>query len=65
MKGQNESLSQDTQLGGLVKKPAPEPKPHEKVREGVFKDADGKLFTDLPTPPSPTIWEAFRSAGLI
>lgn len=40
-----------TGLGPKVERPAkPEPKPAE-VAPGVFKGADGKLFTDIPPAP--------------
>lgn len=53
-------------LGRKVQPKAPDPKPLEKVREGVYKDADGRMFTELPEPPqSPTIWDAFKKAGMI
>ena len=60
-------------LGAKVVKPATAPKPDKKVKDGVFKDADGRFRTDIAPvgprkPASPTIWDAFiasqRKAGM-
>lgn len=52
-------------LGRKVEKPAPEPKPHEKVREGVYRDEQGRMYTQIPEPPQPSIWDAFKKAGMV
>lgn len=65
MKVQGESLSQEAPLGRAIKAPEPEPKPHEKVREGVYRDEAGKLYTQIPEPPQPSIWDQWKQAGMI
>lgn len=54
-------------LGKKIVRPAM-PERHEKVRDGVFKGPDGKLYTDLkepPEPPLPTIWDVWKQVGMI
>ena len=51
-------------LGPKIIKPEM-PKPHQKVGNGVWKDPEGKLYTQIPEPPQPTLWDALRAAGLI
>jgi hypothetical protein len=60
MKIQPEPLSQDTGLGELVKKPEM-PVPYRRIREGVYQGPDGKMFTEIQTPPQkPTIWDVLN-----
>lgn len=51
-------------IGKKIEPPPPKPKPHEKVRDGVFKDGDGNLYTVLPEPLQPSIFDAFKKAGM-
>lgn len=48
---------------GEVIKPPEMPQPHKKIMEGVYKDPSGKLYTTIPTPPSPNIWDRLKSTG--
>ena len=51
-------------LGPKIIKPEM-PKPHQKVGNGVWKDPDGKLYTQRPDPPpEPTIFDLLKRAGM-
>ena len=48
-------------LAPPIRRPA-EVKPHRKIAEGVWQAPDGKFETQIPTPPTPTIWELYGIA---
>ena len=55
---------EDNGLGPKVIKPEM-PKPHQKVREGVWKDPNGNLYTNIPEPPpEPTLFDLLKRAGM-
>ena len=50
-------------LGPKIIKPEM-PKPHQKVGNGVWKDPEGKLYTQIPEPPpAPTLYDLLMNAS--
>lgn len=39
-------------LGKKIERP-PMPEPHKKIKEGVWRDPQGKLYTNAEPPPAP------------